>query len=81
LEEKLTLWTYQLPLAHQLITEQIIPQKQPFVLVTSLLEIAEGGCQTAFTIPEGHVLSDCPTAPTLRLIGEYGAKLCLNDGL
>lgn len=46
-----------LPLS-QTVTEQIIPQKQPFVLVSSLLEIAETGCRTAFTIPEGHVLSD-----------------------
>ncbi len=40
------------------VTEQIIPQTQPFVLVSSLLGIDETGCQTAFTIPEGHVLSD-----------------------
>ena len=46
-----------LPLS-KAVTEQIIPQKQPFVLVSSLLETAETGCSTSFTIPEGHVLSD-----------------------
>lgn len=46
-----------LPLS-KIVTEQIIPQKQPFVLVSSLLEIAETGCRTGFTVPEGHVLTD-----------------------
>lgn len=63
-----------LPLS-KAVTEQIIPQKQPFVLVSSLLETAETGCSTSFTIPEGHVLSD---AQYLQLSGllENMAQSC-----
>ena len=37
--------------------EKLIPQKQPFVLVESLLEVTETSCVTTFTIPQNHVLS------------------------
>lgn len=68
-----------LPLA-KAVTEQIIPQKQPFVLVTSLLEIAEGGCQTAFTIPEGHVLSDAQRLQPSGLLENMAQSCALMMG-
>ncbi len=36
--------------------ENLIPQKQPFVLVESLLEVTESSCSTTFTVPQNHVL-------------------------
>jgi predicted hotdog family 3-hydroxylacyl-ACP dehydratase len=36
--------------------ENLIPQKQPFVLVSSLLAVSEAICSTTFTIPQNHVL-------------------------
>lgn len=47
----------QLPLSIE-ETEAIIPQKQPFVLISRLLAASEAGGKTAFTIPENHVLVD-----------------------
>lgn len=46
-----------LPLSKE-VTEFIIPQKQPFVLVSTLFSIDEHGCKTGFRIPSGHVLVD-----------------------
>jgi len=47
--------TFQLPLTKEQ-TEFIIPQKQPFVLISSLTKADESGCETQFTVPENHVL-------------------------
>ncbi|MBL7800954.1 MAG: 3-hydroxyacyl-ACP dehydratase [Chitinophagales bacterium] len=63
-----------LPLSSE-VTETIIPQKQPFVLVSSLLDITETGCQTAFTIPEGHILTDAHRLQPSGLL-EHMAQSC-----
>ncbi len=34
----------------------LIPQKPPFVLISSLLKVTEDNCTTTFQIPENHVL-------------------------
>jgi hypothetical protein len=62
------------------VTAQIIPQKQPFVLVSSLLEIAESGCRTAFTIPEGHVLSDAQRLQPSGLLENMAQSCALMMG-
>ncbi len=46
--------------------EKLIPQKQPFVLVDSLLEVNETSCATTFVVPQNHVLV---TNETLTLAG------------
>lgn len=38
--------------------ENLIPQKHPFVLISSLKEINDKTCVTTFTINDGHVLCD-----------------------
>lgn len=47
----------QLPLSVE-ETESVIPQKQPFVLISHLLSASEAGGKTSFTIPEKHILTD-----------------------
>jgi predicted hotdog family 3-hydroxylacyl-ACP dehydratase len=47
--------TFTLPLSKEQ-TEAIIPQKQPFVLISSLINASEKSCETSFTIPDNHVL-------------------------
>ncbi len=44
-----------LPISGQNL-ENLIPQKQPFVLVESLLVVTDTTCSTTFTIPQNHVL-------------------------
>ncbi len=46
---------FSLPLSKEQ-TEFIIPQKQPFVLITSLIKADETGCETSFTTSENHLL-------------------------
>jgi predicted hotdog family 3-hydroxylacyl-ACP dehydratase len=47
--------TLSFPIAADIVA-QMLPQKEPFVLVSEILNLNETSCTTSFSIPENHVL-------------------------